>query len=58
MVKELTAVDEVHHQVQVLTVLKGKLELHDEGVVQLFQNVPLSFSASDLIGLYDDFFFD
>ena len=44
MVEQLTAIDEVHNQIQVLVVLESKLQLHYEGVVQLHQDVSLSYT--------------
>jgi len=58
MVEKLTTVDEVHDQVEMLLVLKRKLKLHDEGVVELLQNVTLSFYALDLIRRDDHMFFN
>jgi hypothetical protein len=70
MVEKLTTVDEVHDQVEMLFVLKRKLKLHDEGVVELRQNVTLScnynyqgiyqltFYALDLIRRDDHMFFN
>jgi len=42
MEEELAAIHEVHDQVQVLGVLKGEKQLHNEGVVQSFKQLSLS----------------
>jgi hypothetical protein len=41
MVKELTPVQKVHHKVELLGGLEGKVELDDEGVRDFFEDLSL-----------------
>ncbi len=41
MVEQLTAIEKVHHEVELSRCLERVLKLHDEGTVDLFQNVSL-----------------
>jgi hypothetical protein len=40
VVPQISSIEQVHHQVQILSILEGIVHVHDEGVVQLRQNLP------------------
>ena len=51
-VEELTALDELHHEVEVLLRLNDLVDLHDVWMVQLLEDLDLSADALDVLFLF------
>lgn len=43
MVEQLTPVDEFHNEIKIQVVLERELQLHHEGMIELLQNLSLSY---------------
>ena len=50
VVKQLSAVQEIAHEVELLRVLECEMELDDEGMVDLLHNVALNLCVGHLLG--------
>jgi hypothetical protein len=43
MVKKLSSVEKIHHKIQLLGCLEGEIELHNEGMIDLFEDFSFSY---------------
>jgi len=53
MEEHFATIDKFHDKVKIIVILESELKFHDEGVVELFKNLPFNFDSSDLISLND-----